>query len=76
MHDPDALDPDLTELVIQLCTRVGMMMEDVSPVALDASRERLEQRVAIVVFATRNVATIAAAAESLRGLVSLGHLRT
>jgi hypothetical protein len=67
MDDADLIDPDVIDLVVQPCTRVGMMMEDISPVALDPSREGLEERVAVIVVATRNVATIAAAAEDLLG---------
>lgn len=65
MDETDTTDPNLIDLVVQLCTRIGMMMEDVGPIALDASREGLEQRVAVIACATRNMATIAAASESL-----------
>jgi hypothetical protein len=37
-----ALDPDLILLVVQINTRIGMIMEDVSLVALDATTDRLE----------------------------------
>ena len=53
------------DLVVQLCTRIGMMMEDASPRALDASHECLEQRVAAIVRATHAMATIADAAQAL-----------
>lgn len=29
-----AMDDDTSDLIVQLCTRIGMIMEDVSPVAL------------------------------------------
>ena len=45
MDDNAPENADVIDLVIQLCTRIGMMMEDVCPVALDASREGLEERV-------------------------------
>ena len=64
----DATDPDnadVIDLVIQLCTRIGMMMEDVCPVALDTSRERLEERVNDLRGAIRVMATIADAAEAM-----------
>ena len=62
----DATDPDnadVIDLVIQLCTRIGMMMEDVCSVALDASHEGLEERVADLQGAIRVMAAIADAAE-------------
>jgi hypothetical protein len=33
------------DLVVQVCTRIGMMMEDVSSMALDAKCEGLKERV-------------------------------
>ena len=63
--DPD--NADAIDLVVQLCTRIGMMMEDVCPVALDASREGLEERVADLRGAIRVMATIADAAEAMLG---------
>jgi hypothetical protein len=65
MDDKDAHDPDVIDLVIRLCTRVGMMMEDISPLALDASRDVLDARVAEVAKAARDIAMMAAAAEAL-----------
>ena len=67
MDHADQNDPDMIELVIQLCTRIGMMMEDVTPIALDASRDGLEQRVTELVRATRAMAAIAISAEALLG---------
>ena len=64
----DEADPDnaeVVDLVVQLCTRIGMMMEDVCPVALDASREGLEERVADLRRAIRAMMTIADAAEAM-----------
>jgi hypothetical protein len=55
----------VVDLVLQLCTRVGIMMEDVSPRALDASRNGLEGRVAEIAKAARVIATAADAAEAL-----------
>ena len=65
MNDADVIDPDVIDLVVQLCTRIGMIMENATPVALDASREGLEERIAALAVATRTMATIAAAAEGL-----------
>lgn len=65
MDKADAIDPDVTGLVVQLCTRIGMMMEDVSPLALDTSHEGLEDRVAELVNATGAMATVAHAAAAL-----------
>lgn len=44
MDDADAIDPNLIDLVAQLCTRIGMIMEDASPQAINASRVGLEAR--------------------------------
>lgn len=65
MDETDAVDPDVIDLVVRLCTQIGMMMEDLSPLALDASREGLERRVSDVASTTRAMAVIAAAAEAL-----------
>lgn len=65
MDDTDPDNSDVIYLIIQLCTRIGMMMEDVCPVALDASREGLEERVADLRNAIRVMATIADAAEAM-----------
>ena len=65
MDEADAIDPDVTDLVVQLCTRVGMLMEDASPMALDASHEGLKDRLAELVNATGAIATVAHAAAAL-----------
>lgn len=65
MDDNAPENADVIDLVIQLCTRIGMMMEDVCPVALDASRDGLEKRVSGIRGEIRAMATIADAAESL-----------
>lgn len=64
----DEADPDNThviDLVVQLCTRIGMMMEDASPVALDALPEGLHERVADLRGAIQVMMTIADAAEAM-----------
>jgi hypothetical protein len=65
MDDKDPHDSELIDLVIRLCTRMGMMMEDVSPLALDASNEGLDERVVKVAKAARVIATMADTAEAL-----------
>ncbi|HJP67696.1 MAG TPA: hypothetical protein VJ846_02250 [Sphingomicrobium sp.] len=65
MDDADAIHPDLIDLVVQLCTRIGMIMEDVSPLALHASRDDLKARVAEVVRAIRTLTPLADAVEVL-----------
>lgn len=65
MDDADAPDPDRMDLVVQLCTRIGMIMEDMSPLAIDASSHGLKGRVAEVVRATRTMAVLVDAVEAL-----------
>ena len=67
MDDAAAIDPDVIDLAVQLCTRIGMMMEDVSPLALDASREGLKKRVAHLARAVRAIAKVADATDALLG---------
>jgi hypothetical protein len=65
MDDADAIDPDLIDLVVQLCTRIGMIMEDISPLALNASGDGLEAQVAEVAGAIRTLAALAHTSELL-----------
>ena len=65
MDEPDEIDPDLVDLFVQLCTRIGMIMEDVSPLAFNASREGLEARVAEVLGAVRTITALANAVQVL-----------
>lgn len=65
MEEDGEADPDRIDLVVQLCTRIGMIMEDVSPLAIDASRDGLESRVAEVVRAIRTIGPLADAVEVL-----------
>ena len=67
MDEADTIDPDVKDLIVQLCTRIGMMMEDVSPLALDASHEGLEKRVADLASIVQSMATVADAAKALLG---------
>jgi hypothetical protein len=61
----DPIDPNLIELVVHLCMRIGMIMEDVTPLAINASRNGLEDRVAEVVNAIRMMAPLADSLEAL-----------
>lgn len=65
VDDTDAIDPELTELIVQLCTRIGMIMEDVTPLATNASRDGLEVRVAEIARAIRTMSAISTGAEAL-----------
>ena len=65
MDHAEPIDPDLIDLVVQLCTRIGMMMEDVSPLALKASRDGLEVRITHLVGAIRTMTPLADAIEAL-----------
>jgi hypothetical protein len=65
MEEAAAIDSERIDLVVQLCTRIGMIMEDVSPLAMDGSFEGLHARVAAMVYATRRMAVLASAAEAL-----------
>lgn len=65
MDDVAATDPDVTELVVQLCTRMGMIMEDATVLALDASPQGLEQRVVELVSAVQTITAVADAAQKL-----------
>jgi hypothetical protein len=65
MDDAGAPDPDRIDLVSQLCTRIGMIMEDMSPLAIDTTSDGLKERIAEVVRATRTIAVLADAVEVL-----------
>lgn len=65
MDDQLADDPERNDLVLQLCTRLGMLMEDVRPLALDASPVGLETRVNEIARCARAMAAVADAAKAL-----------
>ena len=65
MADEYPPDANKNELVIQLCTRIGMMMEDLSPLALDVSPVGLEARGAQITQGISAMATLAHAAQAL-----------
>lgn len=58
-------DPELHDLVITLLTRIGMIMEDVSPVALDARSGGVHARAHIVSEACTKIGALTAAVHSL-----------
>ena len=58
-------DPERSELVLRLCTRLGMSMEDIIPVALDASRDGLEARVGEIARCVHAMGALADAAKAL-----------
>jgi len=64
MEETDA-DPELHDLVITLLTRIGMIMEDVSPVALDATPGGVGERVFILANAGNQISALIAAIQSL-----------
>ncbi len=59
------LDADLITLVVQLNTRIGMILEDVSMAALDATPEGLEARVQEIAVASGRIAALVGAAQAL-----------
>ena len=65
MGDKIDADGDRHELVVQLCTRIGMMMEDLIPIALDVSRARIAGRVSDVAKDIRAMGELANAAQPL-----------
>ena len=65
IDDSTSLGPDVIELVVQLSMRMGMIMEDASPLALNASPEGLEERIATIAREVRTLASISEAAQRL-----------
>lgn len=59
------IDPDVLELITLLCTRIGMIMEDVSPVALTTTAEGMSLRVKQVAAASSTINKLASAAAVL-----------
>ena len=59
---PD-LNDDRIALIIQLNTRIGMIMEDVVMVALDASPEGVMGRVEAIADASGRIAALVGAAQ-------------
>ena len=60
------MDDDTIELIQQLCTRVGMIMEDASPVALITEpADDLSEKVEALRRATSRASALVAAADAL-----------
>lgn len=62
------MDDDDAELIVRLCTRAGMIMEDASVLALDRSGLSADRRRATLVdlaAASRSISALVLAAESL-----------
>ena len=65
----DAMDDDTKDLVIQLCTRIGMIMEDTSMVALSVRGMEHNERTAAlreIERAANRIHALAAAAKALQ----------
>ena len=58
-------DPELHDLVITLLTRIGMIIEDVSSVALDATLVGVQGRVLIVADASARINALVTAVQAL-----------
>ena len=59
------IDTDLLELVTLLRTRIGMIMEDTSPVALSTSAEGMQLRLQQIAAASLTVNALVGAAQAL-----------
>ena len=65
MDSKSEIDPDLLALITLLCTRIGIIMQDVSPVALTTTAEGMTLRVKQVAAASSAINKLASAAEVL-----------
>jgi len=67
MTGADELDADTIHLINQLCTRVGMLMEDAAPLALhrSASRPELKIRLSQLKTGVTSMTSLIAAASAL-----------
>ena len=65
MDSKPEIDPDVLALVTLLCTRIGIIMEDVSLVALTTTAEGMPLRVKQVKAASSAINKLASAAEVL-----------
>lgn len=64
----EAMDPDTVNLIDQLCTRAGMLMEDASPVALTMRRvapEETRKRLDDLARAAGKISRLISAAQAL-----------
>jgi hypothetical protein len=67
MTGADELDADTIDLINQLCTRVGMLMEDAAPLALHrfGSRPELKSGLSQLLDSVTSMASLIAAASAL-----------
>lgn len=63
--DETGMPPELHDLVMILLTRIGMIMEDVSPVALDVTPGEIQGRVLIVADASARITALIKAVQAL-----------
>ena len=65
MDSEPEIDPDVLALVTLLCTRIGLIMEDVNLVALTTTAEGMSLRVKQVATASSAINKLASAAAVL-----------
>ena len=67
MEQPDETDRGVESLINELLTRVGIIMEDVSPIAIlkDSHDGELAARIGAVLSATEQITALITAAEAL-----------
>lgn len=65
MDSKPEIDLDVLELMMLLCTRIGMIMEDVSPVALTTAIDEMPLRIQQIAAASSTISALASAAEAL-----------
>lgn len=65
-----AMDEDLDDLIAQLCTQLGIIMEDASVVAIGVTRFRGEERRAAIIELEAAAAKIGVLSKALNALSS------
>ena len=68
MDDRTDAGSDRHELIVQLCTRIGMMREDLIPIALDISGGGLKGRVRDLAGGVEAMTALVNAAQALMDL--------
>ena len=64
----EAMNPDTIELIAQLCTQVGMLMEDASPVAVTighSAPEEMRMRLDDLACVAEKISRLISAAQAL-----------
>ncbi len=64
------MDDDASDLVAQLCTRIGMIMEDVSPVALSVAGVDAEERKAALAGLDQAIGQLGSLIDAAKALQS------